>query len=64
VVVVIAVIFSAISAYFLLADHYEHVHETLGETVGITPSLGLAAALFICAVMIFVIGLAPSVVLF
>jgi NADH-quinone oxidoreductase subunit N len=62
--VAIAVIFSAISAYFYLRIIMNMYMKPLGETVGITPSLGLAAALFICAVMIFVIGLAPSVVLF
>ena len=62
--VVIAVIFSAISAYFYLRIIMNMYMKPLGETVGITPSLGLAAALFISAVMIFVIGLAPSVVLF
>jgi NADH-quinone oxidoreductase subunit N len=62
--VAIAVIFSAISAYFYLRIIMNMYMKPLGETVGITPSLGLAAALFISAVMIFVIGLAPSVVLF
>jgi NADH-quinone oxidoreductase subunit N len=62
--VAIAVIFSAISAYFYLRIIMNMYMKPLGETFGITPSLGLAAALFISAVMIFVIGIAPSVVLF
>jgi NADH-quinone oxidoreductase subunit N len=62
--VAIAVIFSAISAYFYLRIIMNMYMKPLGETVGIIPSLGLAAALFISVAMIFVIGLAPSVVLF
>ena len=61
--VVIAVIFSAISAYFYLRIIMNMYMKPLDETVEIMPSLGLGAALFISAVMIFVIGLAPSVVL-
>jgi NADH-quinone oxidoreductase subunit N len=61
--VVIAVIFSAISAYFYLRIIMNMYMKPLVETVRIMPSLGLAAALFISALMIFIIGLAPSVVL-
>ncbi|MGO9379606.1 MAG: NADH-quinone oxidoreductase subunit N [Dissulfurispiraceae bacterium] len=62
--VIIAVIFSAMSAYFYLRIIMNMYMKPIGETVGIKPSLGLAAALCLSAVMIFVIGLIPSVVLF
>ena len=61
--VIIAVIFSAISAYFYLRIIMNMYMKPQGEKIGIMPSLGLAAALFISAVMIFVIGLVPSVIL-
>ncbi len=61
--VIIAVIFSAISAYFYLRIVMNMYMKPLSETIGIMPSLGLAAALFISAIMIFVIGLAPSIIL-
>jgi NADH-quinone oxidoreductase subunit N len=61
--VAIAVIFSAISAYFYLRIVMNMYMKPLDEAIGINPSLGLAAALFISAVMIFVIGVAPSIVL-
>jgi len=42
--------------HILLADHYEHVHETPWRDVRHNTITRLAAALFISAVMIFVIA--------
>ncbi|HMK60324.1 MAG TPA: NADH-quinone oxidoreductase subunit N [Dissulfurispiraceae bacterium] len=62
--VIIAVVFSAVSAYFYLRIIMNMYMKPMSETVGTTPSLGLAAALFISAIMMFAIGLVPSIVLF
>ncbi len=61
--VAIAVIFSAISAYYYLRIVMNMYMKPLDVTVEVKPNLGVAAALFISAVMVFVIGMAPSVVL-
>ncbi|HMK56576.1 MAG TPA: NADH-quinone oxidoreductase subunit N [Dissulfurispiraceae bacterium] len=62
--VIIAVLFSAISAFFYLRIIMNMYMKPMSETVGVMPSFGLAAALFISAVMMLAIGLIPSVILY
>ena len=62
--VIIAVLFSAISAFFYLRIIMNMYMKPMSETVGVMPSFGLAAALFISAVMMLAIGVIPSVILY
>ncbi len=61
--VVIAVIFSAISAYYYLRVVRNMYMKERTETAVIRPSLSLGLALGIAIIMVFIIGVMPSVVL-
>ncbi len=61
--VVIAVIFSAISAYYYLRVVMNMYMREPAETAAINPSPTLGLALVITVVMVFVIGIIPSVVI-
>ncbi|BCB97017.1 NADH-quinone oxidoreductase subunit N [Dissulfurispira thermophila] len=61
--VVIAVIFSAISAYYYLRIVMNMYMKEMKEEVAIAPSPSLGIAILITVLMIFVIGIMPSVVI-
>jgi NADH-quinone oxidoreductase subunit N len=61
--VVIAVIFSAVSAYYYLRIVRNMYMKERAESTVIRPSLSLNLALGIAVLMVFVIGVMPSVVL-
>jgi len=61
--VVIAVIFSAISAYFYLRVVMNMYMKDATEEAEIHASPSLGVALLISVVMIFVIGIVPSVII-
>lgn len=60
--VVIAVIFSAISAYYYLRVVMNMYMKEMKQEVAIAPSPSLSLAIFITVLMVFVIGIMPSVV--
>jgi NADH-quinone oxidoreductase subunit N len=61
--VVIAVIFSAISAYYYLRVVMNMYMKVSAEDASITPSAGLGIALFISVIAVFAIGILPSLVI-
>ena len=61
--VVIAVIFSAISAYYYLRVVMNMYMKEMKEEAAIVPSPSLGLAILITVVMVFVIGIMPSVVI-
>jgi NADH-quinone oxidoreductase subunit N len=61
--VVIAVIFSAISAYYYLRVVMNMYMKEMKEEAAIAPSPSLGLAIFITVLMVFVIGIMPSVVI-
>lgn len=61
--VVVGVIFSAISAYYYLRVVMNMYMKDATEEAGISPSPSIGLALFISVVMIFVIGLMPSLLI-
>ena len=61
--VVIAVIFSAISAYYYLRVVMNMYMKEMKQESAIAPSPSLGLAIFITALMVFVIGIMPSVVI-
>ena len=63
-IAVIAVIFSAISAYYYLRIVMNmYMKDAAEEEAVINPSASLGAAIFISVLMVFVIGIMPSVVI-
>ncbi len=61
--VVIAVIFSAISAYYYLRVVMNMYMKEMKQESAIAPSPSLGLAIFITVLMVFVIGIMPSVVI-
>jgi len=61
--VVIAVIFSAISAYYYLRVVMNMYMKEMKEEAAISPSPSLGLAILITVIMVFVIGIMPSVVI-
>lgn len=61
--VVIAVIFSAISAYYYLRIVMNMFMKEMKEEAAIAPSPSLSLAILITVLMIFIIGIMPSVVI-
>ncbi len=62
-VVVIAVFFSAVSAYYYMRIVMNMYMKPMEEVAKIYPTLANSIALFISVIMIFVIGVMPSVVI-
>ncbi len=61
--VVIAVIFSAISAYYYLRIVMNMYMKEMKEEIIIHPSISLNAAIVLTVLMVFVIGIIPSIVI-
>lgn len=61
--VLIAVLFSAISAYYYLRIVMNMYMKDLKEEIAIHSSISLNAAIFITVLMVFIIGILPSVVI-